>query len=194
MRHSICLEGPAWRIRPVRDEDAPFIVELRNDPALGRYLHGGAANTSQQLDWLARYYERAGDYYFVVERRDTQSPEGLIALYDLDTQTQRAEWGRWILKPQSLAAVESAWLIYRAAFEVLGLQGVYCRTVADNQAVVSFHDSCGLTDRERLTAQFQLGDETLDAIEHRLSREAWPAVGAQLERLATLTARRLRRA
>jgi RimJ/RimL family protein N-acetyltransferase len=193
MRHELSFEGPAFRIRPVLHADAAFIVALRNDPSLSRFIHGGAVNVEQQQQWLARYDERPGDYYFVIERRAGAAPEGLIALYDLDDAARRAEWGRWILQPRSLAAVESAWLVYRCAFERLGLDEVYCRTVADNTAVVSFHDSCGLSDRRLLPGQFHFGERVVDAVEHRLPRSGWPAVSEHLHRIASLTARRLNR-
>src|ERR1039457_4516855 len=47
--------------------------------------------------------------------------------------------GRWILRRGSLAAAESALLVYTIAFEDLALDRVYCRTVSANRAVVSFH-------------------------------------------------------
>lgn len=43
--------------------------------------------------------------------------------------------------PESLCSTESVCLMYRIAFEVLGLESVYSRTIKDNTSVVSFHDS-----------------------------------------------------
>lgn len=191
MRHELQLSGTAFGLRPVRDEDAAFIVGLRSDPELARWLNPTSAKVEDQLAWLARYYERPGDCYFVIERLATGAAEGLIGIYDIERG--EAEWGRWLLKPGSLAAVESVALIYRCAFEQLGLDAVCCRTLADNERVVSFHDSCGIAERRRLPAHVELRGEPHDAIEHRLTREAWPAVDARLTQLAQLTARRLQR-
>lgn len=192
MRHEIVLEGAAYRLRPVRDADAGFIVELRGNPALNRYLHPGAANVEQQLAWLDKYHERPNDFFFVLEHRESGRAEGLVAIYDAAAGI--GEWGRWILRPGSTAAVESAWLIYRCAFERLGLREVFCRTVADNRAVVSFHDSCGIVRRALLAAQFTLHGQVFDAVEHRVSREEWPSIAPRLEMLATRSARRTARA
>lgn len=191
MRHELSLRGAAFGLRPVRDADAAFIVGLRSDPELGRYLNPTSPSVDDQLAWLARYYERPGDYYFVVERLATGAAEGLIGIYDVTAG--EAEWGRWLLCPGSLAAVESAALIYRCAFEQLGLQAVHCRTLAANERVVSFHDSCGIAERRLLPGHVELRGERLDAVEHRLSRAAWPEVDARLGKLAQLTARRLQR-
>lgn len=194
MQHGHLIEGPAFRLRPVADGDAAFIVALRSDPALQRWLHAGAADTPAQLAWLAAYYRRPGDFYFVVESLGDGMPQGLIAVYDVDCATRSAEWGRWVLRPGSLAAVESAWLIYRFAFEVLGLQSLHCRTVADNQAVVSFHDSCGITERRVLPAAVELHGQRHDLVEHVVRAVSWAGVQGKLASLSRLTARRLQRA
>jgi RimJ/RimL family protein N-acetyltransferase len=193
VRHDLTLEGSTLRLRPVTDADAEFIVALRGDPNLSRFLHATSTRVQDQLDWLRLYYERPDDYYFVIERRGSDRPEGLVALYDIDTERGSGEWGRWILKAGSLAAAESAWLIYRCAFERLELREVYCRTVAENRSVVSFHDSCGLPGRTLLPAHFALGGRRLDAIEHRMDREAWNEVRPRLEKVVQLAARRLAR-
>jgi len=190
MRHDIVLDGPAFRLRPIADTDAAFVAALRRDPRLNRFLHATPISLDSQLDWLANYYERLGDWYFVLERRCNGVPEGLISLYDLDAYQHNAEWGRWILRPGSLAAVESAWLIYHFAFEQLNLREVYCRTVASNHPVVSFHDSCGITKRTLLPGHFVL-DDRLDAVEHRVDEANWAALGPRLKHLSHRMARRI---
>ncbi|MBX3678156.1 MAG: GNAT family N-acetyltransferase [Rhodocyclaceae bacterium] len=190
MKHDLILEGHAFRLRPIFDEDAVRIVELRSNPTLNRYLHASAGLVEEQLAWLAGYYDRLGDYYFAVECRTDHHFEGLVAIYDIDTSTKCGEWGRWILRQGSLAAVESAWLIYRVGFDLLGLDQVLCRTVADNVQVVSFHDSCGITERRLLPKHFTLDGHILDAIEHRLDRETWAVIEPNLKKLVRLVARK----
>ncbi|MCX7672530.1 MAG: GNAT family N-acetyltransferase [Thiobacillaceae bacterium] len=187
MRHELALAGEGFRLRPVGDEDADLIVQLRNDPQRARYLHPGVRTRAEQLAWLAAYYDRPGDYYFAIERRGLGQTEGFAALYDVDEHMACAEWGRWILRPGSLAAVESAYLIYRIAFDHLGLRRVYCRTVAENAAVVAFHDRMGL-DRRVLPAWFDFEGRRMDAVEHTLEAAQWlrlaPMLQAQCARIA----------
>lgn len=193
MRHKIIVEGYAYRLRPIGDGDAGFIISLRSDPELNRFLHSTPTSLNSQLEWLTRYYERPGDWYFVIERRSDGAAEGLISLYDFDAQMLSAEWGRWILRKGSISAVESAWLIYRCAFEQLFLLEVHCRTVAKNESVVSFHDSCGITDRSLLPNHFNLNGLKLDAVEHRVNVTAWKALGPRLGQLSEGMARRSHR-
>lgn len=185
------LPGFAFRLRPISDADASFVSELRGNTQLNRYIHASSQNRNDQLAWFACYYERPGDYYFVIERLGSNSAEGVISVYDIDHKTACGEWGRWILRPGSLAAVESAWLIYRCAFEKLELGRVLCRTVAENAPVVSFHDSCGITSRSLLHGYFDLGGERLDAVEHQVDLQSWAEIGPRMEKLAQVMARRL---
>jgi RimJ/RimL family protein N-acetyltransferase len=181
VRHDLCVQGHAFRLRPVEERDAAFIVDLRR--RCGRFLNRGAQTESDQLAWLADYFERAGDYYFVVESTSDGRREGLLALYHLDESRRSAEWGRWILEPSSNAAVESALLIYRCAFEKLGLERVSCRTLAENLQVIAFHESCGLERRAELTT-VRHNDGLRPAVAHTLTRARWPGVMAHLEPLA----------
>ena len=191
MQHDLRLCGYAFALRPVTLEDAPFIVAVRtSDPQRVRYLHPISSDVEQQRTWLNRYFERTDDYYWVVERMNTKEREGLVGIYGMDLKCRTAEWGRWVLRPGSLAAVESAWLIYRVAFEQMKLDSLYCLTVADNSPVLSFHDSCGLCRTGLLPGHFQLGDRRHDGVKHVCSRQNWPVVGQRLESHARAIARR----
>ncbi len=180
MEHSIRIHGPHFALRPIGLEDAALIVELRADTERSRYMHAIDQDLATQVAFLQAYLARPNDYYFVVESRTESKPEGLISLYNIDPVEQRGEAGRWILRPNSLAAVESAWLIYRVAIEQLELREVFCLTLADNQRVVSFHDSCGLRTPRSSPARCANSDVWHDRVEHALTRERWPAVNKRV--------------
>jgi RimJ/RimL family protein N-acetyltransferase len=189
MRHEISIVGRSFAIRPVDTEDAEFILELRLDADLSRYLNPTSPSLEHQQEWLQRYLERDGDYYFIIVDKFNGDCQGTIAIYDLSIETNTAEWGRWIVRPGSTAAIESVLLMYAAAFDVLGLEAVYCRTVAENKRVVSFHASCGLhmVDDKRTV---NLRDRTFNVVEQRLERRRWPAVRQNLDRVAARLAER----
>ncbi len=193
MRHEIRIAGHAYRLRPIELHDAGLVVDLRSDPQRARYLHRISLEVAAQERYLNAYFERDGDYYFVVERQVAQgnSAEGLIGIYDMDPVARRGEFGRWIVRPGSMASVESAWLIYRVAFEQLGLDEIYCHTIVNNTAVVSFHDRAGLTRARQLEGYFEIDGKRWDAIEHSLKREQWPATSDRLEATAKRLAHRL---
>jgi RimJ/RimL family protein N-acetyltransferase len=188
MRHGIVMEGWGYRLRPVEAGDARFIHELRADPVRARYLHRGEPGLAAQQRWLEAYFERPNDYYFVIEARGSGKREGTIGIYNLDQERGWAEWGRWIVRAGSFAAVESACLIYRAGFEVLGLHSMYCRTVTDNSATLSFHDGFGLERTRVLPRYFEMESRWLDAIEDVLTRARWDEVRVAPERKAARVA------
>lgn len=171
MRHNYILSGNKFRIRPINNDDAQFCIDLRTNQQLNQYLNPTSSILQDQINWLENYYNKNDDYYFVVENIKNNKKEGLIALYDIDKDTNSAEWGRWILRVGSLGAVESALLIYKFAFDYLDLDKVYCRTVENNQKVVSFHDSCGITDKKTLINYFHFKEQNLNSIQHTIDKD-----------------------
>lgn len=170
MKHTYKLEGYCYLLRPIKRSDAATIVDIRRgDSERNRYIHSIPLDVAVQEQWLDEYFQRNGDYYFAVENRITGEVEGLISFYD--AVDGKAEWGRWVLRNGSLAAAESVWLLYRIAFEQVGLRELYCRTIVDNTAVVSFHTSIGEQTRAVHVGLFELDGTVYDAVEQYSGRE-----------------------
>ena len=164
MKHRITVEGFGYRLRPVRLNDAQFIIDVRlEDADRNKFIHKISRDVKAQEDWINEYFARESDYYFVIENRISGQPEGLIAFYN--EKDGKAEWGRWVVKKDSLAATESVDLIYKAAFEFAGLKELYCRTIKDNVDVVSFHQSIGEKTRRILEKEFEINGVIYDAVE-----------------------------
>ena len=178
-------KGERFGIRPVADEDADFIHGLRTDPELSRHIHPTPPDPAAQRAWLATYYERPGDYYFCVIDEVTAEREGAIGLNDVDPAARTAEMGRWILRRGSLAAAESALLVYTIAFEDLALDRVYCRTVSGNRAVVSFHRTCGLRVTDE-SSQVTLAGVAYGITEQSVDRANWTEVAAKLKKVSAM--------
>ena len=178
-------------MRPISNDDAEFILMLRNDNKLNSYLNKTSNEISDQISWLKNYYEKNDDFYFVIERKKDKRQEGLIALYDVDYENNTAEWGRWILRTGSMAAVESALMIYKLAFEEMKLEKIYSRTVLLNKKVVSFHDSCGITNKKVLKNYFEFKEKRVDTIEHTVDKITYVDVVNKLKNLSKLMAKKL---
>jgi len=188
MKHDLSLVGPAFELRPATLEHAQFIFNLRRDPALNAFINETPDDYERHLEWMHAYLERPGDYYFVVADRQTHALQGTCALYNLDPERKHGEWGRWLISPDSLAAVESAFLLYALAFEKLGLAEVCCRTMTDNLRVLSFHKGCGLRVK-RVEQDGPYGAENGDAfVEHALTQQEWPVLKQALLRKCDMVA------
>ena len=163
MKHKCTLDGYCYRLRPVKLSDAEFIVKTRlEDAERNIYIHKISPNVSLQEEWIRNYLERDGDYYFIVENRFSNESEGLIAFYNVEGN--KAEWGRWVIKKGSFAAAESVKLLYKIAFEQVGLDELYCDTIEDNKAVVSFHTSIGEKTREVIKDGVELNGTYYNAV------------------------------
>lgn len=170
MKHNYTVEGLTYRLRPISLEDAELILKIRlEDEEYTKYINEVPNDVELEKEWLKKYFQREGDYFFAIESRFTGEVEGLIALYDeIDG---KAEWGRWTVIKGSMSSVESVYLIYKFAFNQLKLEEVYCRTVKDNESVVSFHSSTGLKVRETIKDCFKIKGILYDAVEQYITRE-----------------------
>lgn len=191
MKHNYKLSESIFQMRPINNNDAEFTLMLRNDSNLNHYLNKTSNKISDQIAWLENYYKKNDDFYFVIERIKNKRQEGLIALYDIDFKNNTAEWGRWILRTESMAAIESALMIYKFAFEELKLEKIYSRTVSLNKKIVSFHDSCGITSKKVLKDYFELDGKKVDSIEHTVDKTTYSDVVNKLEKLSNLMAKRI---
>ncbi len=191
----IVVEGLAYDLRPVTEDDAGLIVRLRTgDPQRAKFLSPVAADEQKQRAWLRSHFEKDDEVYWVIERKlPARRSEGLASIYRVDREKNEAEWGRWILEAGSLGAIESALLVYRAAFEIMELDSVYCITAIGNEPVLSFHDQCGLAREAVMPNQLLLPGGLSDGVRHRCLKSNWPAVRTKLEAQAAMIAKVLRR-
>lgn len=170
MKHNYKLDGFGYRLRPIKLSDAQFVIDTRlEDMERNKFVHPISRDINVQEEWLKTYFKREGDYYFIIENRFTGESEGLISFYD--EQDGKAEWGRWVVKKGSLSAPESVYLLYRIAFEQVGLNELYCRTISDNINVVSFHTSIGEKLRVVHEKLFELNGNMYDATEQYSDKE-----------------------
>jgi len=183
MKHDFTASAFGFRLRPVEIEDAAFIILLRANPEHARFLNPTSADLGEQIAYLRALFVRPGDYSFVFERVSDGHPEGLVAICDVDESTRTAEWGRWILRPGSLAAPICAWLTYQIGFEQMGLNSLYCRTVMANAPVLGFHDSFGATRGRVLPKYFRREGKDFDSIEHVVLAADWPSLRLRHEPL-----------
>lgn len=174
MKHDYIIEDFGVRLRPVEVSDCGYIHNLRRMNGLSAFIGDTDPDISKQVDWMRQYFDREGDYYFLVELVHGNVPVGTISLYD--EKMGRAEWGRWIIAPPYQLAPVTVWLIYQFAFKVLDLQEVYCRTVKDNVKVVSFHDHCGLKRIGEIANGVTINKIPRDLIVHSCTQDMFESV------------------
>jgi RimJ/RimL family protein N-acetyltransferase len=142
------VDGPNLTLRLIRPEDADYVHGLRTDPSYNRHLSEVRGTAEDQRRWIEGYKAREAnlrELYYVIERKDGIRC-GLVRLYDISADS--FTWGSWILDHNKTpkAALESAVLVYIAAFEGLGLQQAQFDVRRDNANTLAFHRRFGATE------------------------------------------------
>lgn len=139
------LASKTVKLRLVEESDAEFIVGLRIDEKYNKHLSTVTADVEAQVNWIRRYKEDEANkqqFYFIIERLDGERC-GTVRVYDLVGDS--FSWGSWILNEQKTryAAIESAFLVYKFAFEDLGFERCHFEVRKGNERVISFHEKMG---------------------------------------------------
>ena len=125
------------QVRLVEETDAEFILELRTDPKLSRFIHATDDSVEKQRDWIREYKKReaAGkDYYFLYAKDGV--PFGVNRFYDI--QSDIATGGSWVCRkglPFDLPVL-SCIIHYEILFEQLQLDCFYTDTKKQNKKVI----------------------------------------------------------
>lgn len=189
MQHEIQREGYGVRLRPVRMEDAAFVVWLRGlSHAKGR-LGDSAKDVAGQQAWLEAYFQRAGDYYFIIETL-SGFPVGTQGVYDMEGGA--AEVGRWIIRPTVQAALPSYMVILDFAFQELGLKELRATTIATNSGVISLNKKLGFEQFRTEVAERIINGEPTDIVHCVLRAETWARSRERLRPTALLAERLVR--
>lgn len=135
-------------VRLVNEDDAEFIIKLRTDPALGKFIHDTSPNIELQKEWIRNYKKREAqglEFYFIFDKDGI--PFGVNRLYHMEDPDKFTS-GSWICLPGTPAEdVLASSLIPRIiAFEKLGRKMEFgvegCHV--DNKKVVKFNLMIGM--------------------------------------------------
>lgn len=152
------------RLRLAQIDDSSFILSLRTDPGLSKYVSPVENKLDQQKAWMKEYKNRerfGSEFYFIVESRSGQM-FGTVRLYDFKPGSFC--WGSWIIKKGApiTVAIESALSVYEFAFYDLGFKRCHFDVMKENKKVVKFHERFGAkriaNDEENLFFNYERKD------------------------------------
>ncbi len=167
------LESKTIRLRLVEETDAEFILKLRLDEKYNQFLSSVNPDLQSQKDWIKKYKDEEkakNQFYFIIERLD-RTPCGTVRVYDLKEDSFC--WGSWILNEDKTryAALESAFLVYKFGFEVLGFKKSHFDVMKGNERVVSFHKNMGAkeTGEDEQNYYFEITDSAVYSMQEKLA-------------------------
>ena len=157
--------------REVTIDDAGFLLQLRTDPSLSRYISPVSDFIEDQKKFIYDYLSDSKDYYFIITDCDDKSI-GTIRIYDIVGDSFC--WGSWILTNDApaFAAVESALLVYDFSFFSLHYRRSCFDVRKANTRVVAFHERFGarIVKSDNLNFYFEFDLDTYLAVRTRYRR------------------------
>jgi len=163
------VEGKFLNLRIAKEHDAEFILSLRLNPLLNKYVGKTDSSLDMQRDWIRSTYKNENDFMFIIEDKKGDK-YGTVALYDIDFVKNRAEWGRLILKQDSLFTfpVEVTIQLLNFAFNKLKLIELYGGANNENKAVVDYHKQyANVTAEDEKFTWFSFDEKSLLKLKHK---------------------------
>ena len=116
------LDKYGLSVRLVKEEDAEFIVKLRTNENLNKYINSTSTDINQQIEWIRSYKkrEKAGnDYYFIYHYHN--EPVGVNRIYEINNNN--FIHGSWIFTPNTkpYCSLAAAVIAREIAFDILEL-------------------------------------------------------------------------
>lgn len=171
------LERYGLKLRFVDVGDAEYILNLRIDPLLGRFINKTSHNLSDQIEWIKQYKDREAkglEYYFIFTKEDHRV--GVIRIYDIDTRS--ATTGSWICTPgiQFEIPILIVLIMKEIFFEILKLETEYFDTRKENKKVIRMHDLFGAKkiSENNIDIFHTLDKENFIKSKHRLLNYLYP--------------------
>lgn len=141
------IEKYGLKARHVEEQDAAFILSLRTDPKLSRFLHPTENDEEKQRAYIRGYKERekqGKDYYFIFFLHD--EPVGVARIYNVQDTT--FTFGSWLFKDglPYWVSIAGAIIAREFAYDVLGKEKELDvdGTHEDNKGVLSFSRMLGM--------------------------------------------------
>ncbi len=143
------IGGKTISLRLATMDDSIFIHSIRTDNKLSKHITKVTGTAETQRLWLSEYKKREllkDEFYFIIIKNRTLEPIGTVRVYGI-TQDLKFCWGSWVLNENKTvtSAIESAYLIYKFAFDIMGFESAYFQVDNENSSVISFHKKSGAT-------------------------------------------------
>lgn len=131
-------------VRYVCENDAEFILGLRTDPILARFLHSTDNDLQKQKEWIREYKlreARGEDYYFIYSNENDYI--GVNRLYNIKDNSATA--GSWICKSDAdgMASILTIIILRDILFDIVGAEYDYFDVRKGNKKVQRLHEMCG---------------------------------------------------
>lgn len=134
------LEGKYVTLRSVEESDAEFILSVRNDPRISKYLPPLNVTVEQQRQWISKQRADNDSYYFLLVTPDGE-PIGTLGIYDIIEG--HGEGGRSCSIGEPFANIEASVLLNDFTFNTLNLEYATIWVYEENKSVLALNEAFG---------------------------------------------------
>lgn len=137
------------RLRLMEEKDLPITLQWRNQDSIRQwFFHPEKITETEHYDWFEGYTARDDDLMFIIEEiKNRNRPVGTGALYHIDWQANRAEFGRLMIGEPGASrkgyAYQAVQIILHIAFLSLDLKEVYLEVFTNNKRAISIYEKIG---------------------------------------------------
>lgn len=134
------IEKYGLKARFVVESDAEFIVDIRTDESLSKYIHTTDNDIQKQKEWIRAYKQReakGSEYYFIFYVDDI--PYGVERIYNIKEDSY--EHGSLVFKKESPfgASIKADIITREVGFDVLRKKINLFDVSKGNNGVISYH-------------------------------------------------------
>ena len=166
------LTGYGVKLRLANADDADFILQLRNMPHVKGKMGDLNISLEKEQAWIQHMIKDPCDYFFIIESMSSKQL-GSIGVYNVEWNALRAESGRIVIIPQSLAALPAWILLHDFCFYSLKLTILDAHTLPTNRAVIDLNKQLGYVPQSTINSNIVIDGKAADSILMQLTNERW---------------------
>jgi hypothetical protein len=153
--------------------DASFILSLRTDNKLSRFLSSTEKDLCKQVEWIKKYKElekQKKEFYFIFENSKAFDPFGVSRIYNIEPES--FEIGSWLFSSNSPEGLSILADLATRDFAFSNANFKYCRFEVrkNNKSVVNYHKHFNptLVKEDDLNYYFELSKDNYMCFRNRL--------------------------
>jgi hypothetical protein len=146
------IVGKYVNLREANIEDSTFILKLRTNEKLSKYVSKISSDLQKQIDYLNKYKSLENEWYFIVENKK-EEPLGTIRIYPYPDYPEYPNYsevgnlgtGSWLMNEGSspLESIESDYLVKDFFFNILNNNYTPMEINKENKTVIAFQNKWG---------------------------------------------------
>ena len=142
-------------LKPIEKENIETLRILRNrDENRKCFIYQNKILEEEQKKWYKEYLEKENDIMFsAFIKEDLEVPIGYVALYDIDKDTKKCEFGRIIVDRGRIFKKGTGYQITKCLCEIgfkkLGMDIIYLEVFSDNIPALKTYLKAGFIEKKK---------------------------------------------